>query len=474
MYVDGHVDIFDMIDIDLFNVIALNMMVVQLDYGVTAVNFYQSEPTKESVCDFVTPKSLPQRDSSTPCKDLVCEFVTPRCMPHGMLTPFIDESVITYIQLSGVQGVDTQDHVVPTIQSQFSDINLSFVSQQATASQVIEDVMRQLSFEETELDGESWFGDVADSEDVGRTQVPVSNEAYFGRTHENIVEHVIVKDYVSNEEDVEQGNGQEAIEAPSDEQFFYDVKGIDNAYETQYYFESNEDVCTCDDDDDDDEEDGDFFLDEKNEIVEPDVDVHLFDISMDVPFDNIGVTNLVPDDVLEREDVDVINPDGFDSDPSNDNEKSNHRRRRSAELSREIKGVMNSSSQWNVKVRARCDGKVSVFIMSQGTGPTGPNQGIEARVSGSSGPSTRSKKRKNTCTNDDDQGCSSALDAHDKGDLYPWVLYVRKDKHKKIDEISVKAVQDHLQRDFKFQVSMSKAFRAKVKAERGIREDQVL
>ncbi|GKE02769.1 hypothetical protein Tco_1390752 [Tanacetum coccineum] len=32
MYVDGHVDIFDMIDIDLFSVIALNMMVVQLGY----------------------------------------------------------------------------------------------------------------------------------------------------------------------------------------------------------------------------------------------------------------------------------------------------------------------------------------------------------------------------------------------------------------------------------------------------------
>ncbi|GJW76725.1 uncharacterized protein Tco_0138407 [Tanacetum coccineum] len=88
-----------------------------------------SEPTKEPVCESVTPRSLPEHDYSTPCKDSICESVTPRCMPHCMLTPPSDESVITYTQLSGVQGVDTQDHV-------------------------IDDVMRQLSFEETKLDGE--------------------------------------------------------------------------------------------------------------------------------------------------------------------------------------------------------------------------------------------------------------------------------------------------------------------------------
>ncbi|GJU77103.1 heat stress transcription factor B-4-like protein [Tanacetum coccineum] len=113
--------------------------------------------------------------------------------------------------------------------------------------------------------------------------------------------------------------------------------------------------------------------------------------SMDVPFDNIGVTNLVPDDVLEGEGVDVINLDGFDSDPSEDDKISNYRRRR---------------------MRARCDGKVHVFTMSQGTGPTGPNYEMEAGPSGSSG--------------------------------------------------------------LKVQISMSKAFRAKAKAEREIRGDHVL
>ncbi|GKC78750.1 hypothetical protein Tco_1129524, partial [Tanacetum coccineum] len=44
-------------------------------------------------------------------------------------------------------------------------------------------------------------------------------------------------------------------------------------------------------------------------------------------FDNIGVTNLVLDDVITGEDVNIINADGFDSDTVNDDETSNYRRR---------------------------------------------------------------------------------------------------------------------------------------------------
>ncbi|GKE88637.1 hypothetical protein Tco_1566112 [Tanacetum coccineum] len=102
-----------------------------------------SETPKEPVCDYVIPSSLPQADC--------------------ILTPPTDESVITYTQLSGVHGVDIQSHVLPIIQSQFSNINLTFITQQAIASLVIDDVMRQLSFDETELDGEAGFADVAGS-----------------------------------------------------------------------------------------------------------------------------------------------------------------------------------------------------------------------------------------------------------------------------------------------------------------------
>ncbi|GKF28730.1 hypothetical protein Tco_0095072, partial [Tanacetum coccineum] len=100
--------------------------------------------------------------------------------------------------------------------------------------------------------------------------------------------------------------------ALTDGQFFYDDEGIDTVYEVQ----SSDDACTYDDDNVDE----DFLVNKENEIVEPDVDVRLFGISMDLPFDTIGVTNLVLDDVLEGEDVDVINANGFDSDPSNDEE----------------------------------------------------------------------------------------------------------------------------------------------------------
>ncbi|GKC40970.1 hypothetical protein Tco_1053354, partial [Tanacetum coccineum] len=142
---------------------------------------------------------------------------------------------------------------------------------------VIDDVMRQLSSEEIELDGEAGFVDVARS---GVKSSSLSHDESFRvddldlnlnepepimeevRTQEPIVEDVIVEDYMSSGEDVEQGT-------------------------------------------DDDDEDEDFLTDEENEIVEPDIDVHLFGISMDDPFDNIGVTNLVPDEVLKGEDVDV-------------------------------------------------------------------------------------------------------------------------------------------------------------------------
>ncbi|GJY26443.1 hypothetical protein Tco_0401169 [Tanacetum coccineum] len=280
---------------------------------------------------------------------------------------------------------------------------MSFVSQQATASQVIDDVMRQLSFEEIELDGEAGFADFAGS---GVESSGLSHDKSFGfddldlnlnervRTQEFTMEDVVLEDYMSSREDVEQGNGQEDESAPS----------------------------TADDDDADEDED--FLVDEENEIVVPDVDVHLFGISMDLPFDNIGVTNIVLDDVLEGEDVDVINADGFDNDPRNDDETNDYRRSRLGELMREMEDFINDSDQ--------------------GTGPTGPNHGMEAGPNGSSGLTTKSKKGR--------------IQIFDQVRVNP--------------DIPVKTVQDQLQRDLEIQISMSKTFRAK--AEREIRGDNVL
>ncbi|GKC40677.1 hypothetical protein Tco_1053061, partial [Tanacetum coccineum] len=205
--------------------------------------------------------------------------------------------------------------------------------------------------------------------DVGRTQEPilskvstqepimaeVSNEVPIVEevgTQEFSLEDVVVEDYVSsgkNREDAKQG--------------------IDIAFETEYDVQYSEDAGTNDDDDVDE----DFLVDEENEILEPDVDIHLLGISLDLPFDNIGITNLVPDDVLEREYVDVINADGFDSDPGNDEEKI-YRKRRSQKFTtpkeakyrvylHSIKSRRNLKLYKNdgVRIRARSDGKVPVF-----------------------------------------------------------------------------------------------------------------
>ncbi|GJZ81710.1 hypothetical protein Tco_0646704 [Tanacetum coccineum] len=267
------------------------------------------------------------------------------------------------------------------------DLNLNIIETQTKLH-----VLEVLVFEEADV-GRIEVP-VSEEADVGRTEVPVFEEVDVGRTEEHVVEQVIVEEVVdgSFEEDVEQGNGQEAVEAHSDEQVNCDVEGIDNAYETLYHV----------------------------------------DISKDVPFDNIGVTNLFPDDVLKGEDVDVVNLDGFDGDTCNDNETSNYRRKSAKEAknrvylhSIESRRILKLYKNDNVRVRARCEGKVNVFSMSQGTGPTGPKQGMCVGHSGSSGLRIRSKKRKNTSTNDDSQTCSSALDAHDKGDLCSWVLKIK-------------------------------------------------
>ncbi|GJS90532.1 serine/threonine-protein kinase ATR [Tanacetum coccineum] len=239
--------------------------------------------------------------------------------------------------------------------------------------QAINDVIKQLSLEETKLDVEVGFGDVTGSGiyssslshdesfgvddldlnvnltlDLNVPQTETQEEALMsdvpndhvvneldtyvdveptvdvGRTEEYVVEHVKVHEVVdgsadedvvhgSAEEDVEQCNGQEAVGETNGEQVDYDVDRIDSTYQTQYHVEYSEDACTNDDDDD-------LLMDEENEIVELDVNVHLFCICKDVPFNKIVVTSIVLEGVFEGEDVDVVTPDSFDSNTGYDNE----------------------------------------------------------------------------------------------------------------------------------------------------------
>ncbi|GJY22256.1 hypothetical protein Tco_0394822 [Tanacetum coccineum] len=164
-----------------------------------------------------------------------------------------------------------------------------------------------------------------------------------------------------------------------------------------------------------------------------------------------------------------VNADGFNSDIGYDDETSTYRRRRqkfgsskeakdrlymhSIESKRKLKQYKNDKTN----VRAICEGKLTVFTMLRGSGPTGPNQTMGDGPSRSSGLTTRSTNRKDVGTNDDSEACSSVVDARDKGDLYPWVLYVALE------------VQDQLQHNLELQVSMKKESRAKFKSEREVK-----
>ncbi|GKE19313.1 shikimate O-hydroxycinnamoyltransferase [Tanacetum coccineum] len=363
-------------------------------------------------------------------------------MPACMLTPLTDEFVITYTQLSGVQGVDTQSYV-------------------------IDNVMRQLSFEETELDGEAGFADVirsgVDSSGLSHDESfrpPVSEEPNVGRTQEPIMAEVstqepIVAEVSTQVPIVEEVSTQEPIVAEVSTQ----VPTVEEVGTQEFtmedvaledYVSSGEDVEMCNGTNDDDDEDEVFLVDEENEIVEPDVDVHLFGIIMDLPFDNIGVTNLVPDDVLEGEDVDFINADDFDSDPGNDDEIINYKWIRLVELSREMEGVINNSSKW----------KYSFYTGQQFTTSKEAKDIVYLH-------SIKSRRNLKLYKNDRvriiarcDRKCLFL-------EFHKIFAQVRVNLN-----IPVTIVQDQLQREIEVQISMSKAFRAK--PEREIRGDHVL
>nr|GEV56188.1 hypothetical protein [Tanacetum cinerariifolium] len=452
MYVSGRVDIFDMVDINLFTVVALNMMVLKLGYtckselifynylrpltsldeglyalaceedvrclatlvrsfklievyiehGVTALDSYlrasRSRTTLEEINDELagsiaangTEKMLllTCHESSEIPKELVCDSVTPSSLPQAdcILTPPTDESVITYTQLSGVHGVDTQSHV-------------------------IDDVIRQLSFDETELDGEACFADVTRSgvDIETQSELPVSEELDVGRTQDPILAEVSIQEPImaevsTQEPIVAEVSTQEPIvsevstEVPIVEEVGTQDVSVEDVVIEDYVSSgkmmhsimSSEDAGT-DDDDDDDDVDEDFFVDKENEIVEPN--------NERTWMSSIQMVSTVTMKFSTPKEADRVYLHSIES-------------------KRNLKVYKNDG----VRIRARCDRKVLVFTRSHGDGLTGPNHGMKPRPSGSSGPTSRSKKRKNTCINADSQASTSCLDAHDKGDLYPWVL----------------------------------------------------
>nr|GEV34816.1 hypothetical protein [Tanacetum cinerariifolium] len=379
MYVSGRVDIFDMVDIDLFTVVALNMMVLKLGYtGESEPMFY----------NYLRPlTSLDVGLYALACEEDV----------HCLITFVMSFKLIEVYIEHGVTILDSY---------------LKAPRFRATLEDIID--------EHAELDGEAGFADVPGS---GVDSSGLSHDESFGEPDVGPTQEPILAEVSTQEPIVAEGNGQEDESTPTDGQFFYDDEGIDITYETEYDVQSSEDPGI----DDDDDVDEDFLVDEENEIVEPDVDVYLFGISMYLPFDNIGITNLVLDDVLEGEDVDVINAGGFDSDPSNDEDR-NYRKRRLAELRTEMEGVINAS-EWKLD--------------------------LVDQVAQLLGVKKEEYREINQST-------------------YKFLFEKISEQVRVNPDIPVKTVQDQLQHELEVQISMSKDFRAKAKAKREIRGYHVL
>ncbi|GJS07303.1 hypothetical protein Tco_0364099, partial [Tanacetum coccineum] len=269
MYVSGRVDIFDMVDIDLFTVVALNMMVLKLGYtGESEPMFY----------NYLRPlTSLDEGLYALACEeDVRCPATFVRSFK--LIDVYIEHGVtvldsylraprfratledITDEPTCSIAANRTEKMLLLTWHESSDTLRSLFVTLSHLALChnmiqvhiirilfVIDDVMRQLSFDETELDGEAGFADVARS---GVDSSGLSHDESFGvddldlnlnePVNLNVSQPVseepdVVKDYVSFEEDgkdVKQDNGQEDESAPTDGQFFYYDEGIDTAYET--------------------------------------------------------------------------------------------------------------------------------------------------------------------------------------------------------------------------------------------------
>ncbi|GJT15897.1 ribonuclease H-like domain-containing protein [Tanacetum coccineum] len=294
---------------------SFNLIEVYIEHGVTDLDSYIRPPLFRTTIEVMTnePGSIALIEHRSEKMLLLTWHDSSKPTKEHVGMVVTHSTVITYTIVDGVQGDDTKDHVLPT---SFGDVVRSGV-------------------ESSGLSHDESFG--VDDLDLNLNEP------------EPIVKDVIVRDYVTSGEDAEQFNGQEDESAPSrvfrlvffatlsssDGQCFLMMR-INTAYEAEYDVKSSEDAGTNDNDD----EDEDFLVDEENEIVEPDVDVICLLLYVDVPFDTLVKFTTAK----EAKDKLYMH---------------------SIERKKELKLYKNDS----VRIRARCDGKVLVFTMSQGMGP---------------------------------------------------------------------------------------------------------
>nr|GEZ55187.1 hypothetical protein [Tanacetum cinerariifolium] len=236
-----------------------------------------------------------------------------------------------------------------------------------------------------------------------------------------------------------------------------------------------------------------------------------------------GNINLIFDDLVVEDDVDIINNDSFDSASNSEDDLKRIRRRKTRQLEKEKivnEGAVNKelkmSKNDKVRVTTNCVGKIPICGSSDGSGLSqcvraNKESGLSVRAT------VKTNRPKETEFVAKGKGKGKGK-GKDKGikvkyveNICPWLLYVAKEngsetwvvrtlveEHKFLQSrnikasastfypthstdqimvnpnISMKAVQDQLKKQFALGVSKMKAFRAKTKADIQVKGDYKL
>nr|GEW58400.1 hypothetical protein [Tanacetum cinerariifolium] len=248
MYVSGHVAIFDMVDIDLFTVVALNMMVLKLGYtGKSELMFY----------NYLRPlTSLNEGLYGLTCKEDV------RCLAT-LVRSF--KSIEVYIE----HGITTLDFYLRALRFR------------ATIEEITDEPSSIAAYRTKKMLLLTWHESSETTKEPIRDSItPSSLPQHDSSTLVRIMFVTPLHLEVSTQEPiVAEVSTQEPIvaevsthipiveEVETQEISLEDVVLED--YEIEYDVQSSKDAGT-----DDDDVDEDFLVDEENKIKEPDVDVY--------------------------------------------------------------------------------------------------------------------------------------------------------------------------------------------------------
>nr|GEZ43813.1 transposase, MuDR, MULE transposase domain protein [Tanacetum cinerariifolium] len=288
VYVSGHQDIFDMVDIDLFTIVTLNMMVVKLGYtGESEPLFYNYLRPLTSLDEGLYALAYEEDVHGEACiADVAGSGAESSGLSHdeSFGVDDLDLSLNEHVNLNVSQN-ETQLSSMCLRRQMLVELKNSLWQRLALKNLLWQRLALREDAEQCNGQENESTPSINDDDDDEDFLVDEENEIVNPDVNLDIPVKA-VQDQLQRELKIHISMSK-AFRAKSKAE--RDIRGdyfLQYSMLRDYY---SEDAGINDDDDDED-----FLVDEENEIVNPDVDVHLFGISMDLPFDNIGVTNLVP------------------------------------------------------------------------------------------------------------------------------------------------------------------------------------